>query len=532
MRFKILKISLAISLVAVLLFSLIYSAIMPSVQYGKYVRADMLFEGGCQDSFITITSEIFEETFEESFFGLIVMRLDEPFMEIDGRAIKLDYPAQITDGVLYLPIIDIAHAIGGRVVYDGERITIFYDGRHIVFGFGDEEYSIGKCLRRSPLGVSEETLNFDVLLSGDTVFITNTLQTRALLVRTREGKRPGSIHNAYRAVCNGDGLLYLKFRCQRTAKSAIDGLQSDDVVIFAHPNGIVTTTSHPGGNPNTQVLPTLSDRWGAERVDTDSFIRYLSQSEKTTTDILVAVVDTGIDASHPQFVNRLRVDLGYNFVDNNTNTADDNGHGTHVAGILTDCTPDNVKIIPYKSLNAFGSGTDLQSVLAIKAAADKGVKVINISLGSIDVSGRTAYIWEEAINYAIERGSVSVAAAGNDRLNTSYVLPAGLMQVITVSASDKSDRSADFSNYGDSVDVAAPGVDILSANPGGGYTYDDGTSMSAPFVSAVASMYVLVNQAYFPAELQSLIRRTTQSRGLIWNMYLGTGVLNCKYRVG
>lgn len=206
--------------------------------------------------------------------------------------------------------------------------------------------------------------------------------------------------------------------------------------------------------------------------------------------VTIAVVDTGVDLGHPDL--SPKIVGGYDFVNGDTVAQDDNGHGTHVAGIAA-AVSDNgtgiagvswgARIMPVKVLDASGNGTFADAAAGITWAADSGAQVINLSFGG--TSGST--VLQDAVDYAYGKGAVIVAAAGNSGSN--FVLyPARYPHVIAVAATDGTDTRAGFSNYGPEVALAAPGLSIYSTTRGGNYGYLSGTSMSAPFVSGLAAI--------------------------------------------
>ncbi len=153
---------------------------------------------------------------------------------------------------------------------------------------------------------------------------------------------------------------------------------------------------------------------------------------KQKREINVAVLDTGVDYTHPDLKNRVLKSKGYNFVDNNSDTMDDNGHGTHVSGIIAANANDNigiagidgtldVKIIPIKVLDSNGEGDVNDIVKGIKYAADNGADIVNLSFGANEKSKLIA----EAISYAKSKGAFVVAAAGNDNEDSDNISPAG-----------------------------------------------------------------------------------------------------------
>ncbi|MEZ0324337.1 MAG: S8 family peptidase [Fimbriimonas sp.] len=208
--------------------------------------------------------------------------------------------------------------------------------------------------------------------------------------------------------------------------------------------------------------------------------------------VVVAVLDTGVDYNHVDLSGK--VTKGHDWADNDEDPMDLEGHGTHVAGTIGAKTNNgvgvagigyNVSILAIRVLG-IGGGTAEWVAGGITEATDKGADIINMSLGSASPSQAI----EDAVNYAWSKGVVVVAAAGNDG-STSKHYPGAFEKVICVGASDKDDARAGFSNYGaDWVDVAGPGVGVLSTVPGNSYQEYDGTSMASPNVAGVASLVI------------------------------------------
>lgn len=214
---------------------------------------------------------------------------------------------------------------------------------------------------------------------------------------------------------------------------------------------------------------------------------------KQKREVKVAVLDTGVDYTHPDLKDRVLKDKGYNFVDNDSETMDDNGHGTHVSGIIAASANNNIgvsgitgtlniKILPVKVLDENGEGEVSNIVKGIKYAVDNGADIINLSFGTNSKSKEI----EEAINYAKSKGVFVVAAAGNDGESDDNSSPAS-DGAFAVAAMDYNYKVADFSDYGSCIKISAPGEEILSTVPGG-YEAWDGTSMAAPIVSGIAAM--------------------------------------------
>lgn len=204
--------------------------------------------------------------------------------------------------------------------------------------------------------------------------------------------------------------------------------------------------------------------------------------------VIIAVLDTGVDLSHPALKDRLL--SGWDMVSDDHLPNDEGdglgwGHGTHVTGILAKVAPQS-QLLPVRVLDSNGRGNTFTLAYAIEWAVKQGADVINLSLGAESDSR----VLRDAIQQAISQGVVVVAAAGN--LNTAEPqFPASYPDVIAVTAVDSTNHKADFANYGlQWVDLAAPGVGITSTiigPQGSGYASWSGTSMSTPFVSGAVA---------------------------------------------
>ncbi|MEG4204979.1 S8 family serine peptidase [Microcoleus sp. Pol7_A1] len=265
----------------------------------------------------------------------------------------------------------------------------------------------------------------------------------------------------------------------------------------------------------------------------------------TGNGIVVAVVDTGVDYTHPDldgniwqntdeiagngidddrngYIDDIR---GWDFVasDNNPMDLDFDGHGTHIAGAIaaerndfgiTGVAP-NAKIMPVRVLPAFGSGSENNIAAGIRYAADNGANVINLSLGSgFSLSTQV----NNAIEYANNKGSVVVMAAGNSGVDQpSYPARNADRLGIAVGSIDINGRMADTSNRAGSTAldyVVAPGVDIYSTTPYSTYDTLTGTSMATPQVAGVAALVLNANPTLTPAQVEYILTTTANRNGL------------------
>ncbi|MDZ4170289.1 MAG: S8 family serine peptidase [Coriobacteriia bacterium] len=250
--------------------------------------------------------------------------------------------------------------------------------------------------------------------------------------------------------------------------------------------------------------------------------------------VVIAVIDTGVDLVNVEFAGRLVA--GRDFVNGDSSAQDDEGHGTHVASIAAASADNSVggsglaplcRIMPVKVLDSEGSGTNFDVAEGIRWAADRGARVINLSLGSRQYSQAIA----EAVQYALRKDVVVVAAAGNDATSVDY--PARLPGVIAVSAVDSNMRLASFSNRGAEIDIAAPGVDILATLPGGRMEAWQGTSMASPFVAAAAALVRSSNPQLTQAQTAARLTSSARDIGPVGqDSSFGAGMLNAAAAVG
>jgi thermitase len=261
------------------------------------------------------------------------------------------------------------------------------------------------------------------------------------------------------------------------AATALARLKHSASVEFAEPDATAEAADVPDD-------PSFSLQWGMSKIKApDAWT-----TNKGSATVKVAVLDTGVSLSHPDLQGKVVATRNFS----SSSTVDDvNGHGSHVAGIAAAATNNgigvaglgySVDIMDVKVLGDSGSGLYSDMISGITWAADNGANVINLSLGGTMASSAL----ESAVNYAWSKGVVVAAAAGNKSSSAPFY-PAYYANVMAVAATTDLDKLASFSDYGDWVDVAAPGISIYSTVPGG-YGYMSGTSMASPFVSGLAAL--------------------------------------------
>jgi subtilisin family serine protease len=262
-------------------------------------------------------------------------------------------------------------------------------------------------------------------------------------------------------------------------------------------------------------------------------------------EVIIAIIDTGIALYHEDLLNKIV--SGYNFVNDNFDVQDDNGHGTLVASIAAAETDNDIgvagvgwfsKIMPLKAFDKNGEGTYQDIALAIRFAAEQGAKIINLSFGNVVDS----FILKDACRFAYERGCVLVAATGNTASDVLY--PAQYDDYcIAVGASDAFDNIALFSNFGPAVDVVAPGVDIFGAmyspaTPGDLklYGWGSGTSYAAPHVAGAVALLIAYKPTLTNSQIMLLLKYTADDVNFSSypgvDDYMGYGRLNLETLLG
>jgi subtilisin family serine protease len=229
--------------------------------------------------------------------------------------------------------------------------------------------------------------------------------------------------------------------------------------------------------------------------------------------VTIAVLDSGVDPTHPDLAAKFVA--GYNFFDNNTNTADVYGHGTKAAGTAAAITNNgagvssvawNAKIMPIRVTGTDGWATISGLANGTTWAADHGARVISMSFQNPSDSASVL----SAASYARSKGAVVIGAAGN---TGAYDATAASDQMIIVGATDSADNVASWSSYGPSVDLAAPGVGLYTTTNGGGYATWSGTSAATPVVSGVVALLFGANPSLKPSDIDSILKSTAVDFG-------------------
>ncbi|AJZ83140.1 MULTISPECIES: S8 family peptidase [Streptomyces] len=295
-------------------------------------------------------------------------------------------------------------------------------------------------------------------------------------------------------------------KLRRTYDSAINGFSASGLTdteakrLAADPSVAKVVQNHRYTIKGTQENP---PSWGLDRIDQEDTEgdKAYNYPDSAGEGVTAYVIDTGVRTSHKDFDGRAT--SGFDAVDNDDSADDGNGHGTHVAGTIAGAehgVAKKAKVVAVRVLDDQGSGTTEQVVAGIDWVTEnhEGPSVANMSLG-----GTPDEALDAAVQKAIDSGVTFAVAAGNESSDASGSSPARVKDAITVASSTDQDEQSDFSNYGDVVDIYAPGSDITSDwNTGDDATNTiSGTSMATPHVVGAAAVYLSGHQDAKPADV-------------------------------
>ncbi|MBG6132483.1 thermitase [Aquimarina sp. EL_43] len=323
-------------------------------------------------------------------------------------------------------------------------------------------------------------------------------------------KEEQKLYRMHELECNIDDISQIE-----------DMLRNDPNISFVEVNQLYETKFIP----NDPAFPQL---YGVQRINCPA------AWNKTLGDgVTVAVIDSGVDYNHEDIKSNMWTKngkYGYNFSENNDDPYDntEKGHGTHVAGTIAAIANNNTGIIgvapkaKIMAIKIFPNAYTNVIAKALKFAVDNGAKILNNSWGPTQRTPSSPTL-EAAIDYVHSKGGICVFAAGNSGDDTKYYSPANYNKTIAVGATNSNNKRPTFSNHGKSVDIYAPGHNILSLqNKSNSYSYKSGTSMSAPHVSGALALLLSTNpHLTFNQILSKLSSSSTQISSEI-------KLLNCK----
>jgi subtilisin family serine protease len=406
-------------------------------------------------------------------------------------------------------------------------------------------------------GVYKYSLSEGKLNKADKLFLAKNKDDSLILkVRTKEDINQLSYQYGLtdiKEITFGDGYIAYEVRTPKKAKNTFLEVESSPRIIDAWPNYLVKKAVTPN-----DTLYSL--QWALPKIQAPQ----AWDIDKGSSSVIVAVIDTGVEYNHPDLAgnvwrNTAEV-IGNGIDDDNNNYIDDywgfdfssatynsatgkwsqdsdgpmdnDGHGTHVSGIISAVTNNNLgvaglswhsKIMAVKFIDG-EYGTTANAIRSIKYAIDNGAKILNCSWGG---EGRDMLL-VETLEYAKSSGAIIIGAAGNNsaNLDNNPFYPASESSVMAVSATDQNDQLASFSNYGSVIEVSAPGVNIASTMLGT-YFYSSGTSMAAPYVSALAALLWSKNPTWTNEQIKNAIKASVDDLGSTGrDNYFGHGRIN------
>ncbi len=339
---------------------------------------------------------------------------------------------------------------------------------------------------------------------------------------------PGPSANKFSAQGEPVGqLFFVSYDSGQDPEEVAGILSEDPAVQYSEPNYLAGVAGNPGTlplrfEPND---PYYKFQWHFQNIQMPA-----AWDTSTGQDVIVSIVDTGIDFSASDLANTNRLP-GYDFVNDDSDPTDDNKHGTHVAGTVAQSTNNNTgvagmaynaRLLPVKVLGADGNGTYENIIKGIIYATDQGARVINMSLAGTNPSAGLL----DAVRYAHSRGVILVAAAGNSNGPVAY--PAAYDDyVVAVGAVRYDNTRARYSNFGPEIDLVAPGGDVQvdqngdgyadgvlqqTLRSGGGHSYQffEGTSMASPHVAGLAALLLARKPGASPAEIENVMAQTAR----------------------
>lgn len=305
-----------------------------------------------------------------------------------------------------------------------------------------------------------------------------------------------------------------------------DLMNLDPAILAASPNSVVGYSESSSsfnfdpssfnfdGSSTPAALAQARNQWAWQRTNLEA-----AQQATWGQGVKIAVLDTGVDYTHPELKSKTLI--GYDAVKSRLDGMDVQGHGTFVAGVITQIAP-AAKILPVRVLNADGYGTVANIMNGLQFALDSGANIINLSLSSTT----DFKILHRLVQTARLQGVLVLSAAGNDN-NSDRYYPAAYQEGMGIAATDLQDYKSNFSNYNSYMSLSAPGVNIYSMWKGNGYGWGNGTSFSTPMVAAGAAVIKSLHPAYSPDQLKIALRNTVDGFAINCSCWgLGTGRLN------
>ncbi len=435
----------------------------------------------------------------------------EEMLQQLGRSRKRRFGALLGGGV-FAAVLLIVVGVVGYQMYRGEKNGQGKPTDQTVW-----EVKVGENTELTEPATAEEfnqQLQAVIDKYDDELVISGQRSSNRLLLNFKEGTLDLSDFLADKVIASENSMIVIQFATEEEAKRCMEILRSTEGVTYVEEDTYTNMIDEKSDGKDAEAAKGkmfnygyVSDvsgyqyyTWGAMDMQLDQLAAWMRES--VSGQAVVAVVDSGVKANSET---KDRILEGIDLVDSSADAQMDyDGHGTHVSGTILDCTQGlDIKILPVRVLNEEGVGAASVISLGVYYAVEEGAQVINLSLG-----GPHSDCQDAAIEKALELGVLVVAAAGNEGAGIGTVehCPAHIEDVLTVGAYMQNHQIADFSNYGDCVDVSAPGYEVVSYGLNDDLVALDGTSMATPHVSALAAMLCMCYPDASPAQIQKYIK--------------------------
>ncbi len=335
--------------------------------------------------------------------------------------------------------------------------------------------------------------------------LSDKYQTGRILVKP-DTDLPSSVLKSASNVISFNGWYFLQFNTENATKNAYKALKAD----YGTDN-VVLDSVFKVDLPKAVSTQKIQDKdnylsWGIKNMGMDKVQRKLKATGNKTK-VTVAIIDTGISLFESGIQDRITD--AFDFVALNPFPLDLNGHGTHCASTIIDATPDNVKIMPIKTMTAIGFGTNFHTIFGLVYAYYMGADIVNMSLGGEDPFQLKPY--DAFLKDMVDAGMTICVAAGNEAADVQYSYPASSQYVITVGATKMNNRvDKEYSNYGSKVDFVAPGTEIEGLSTVMGIplvAYMSGTSMATPHITAACALIKCVYPKYNQKQIYAVLKK-------------------------
>lgn len=449
----------------------------------------------------------------------VVLQLGNNKMIVDGMEEKVDASGVVTPIIrndrTLLPLRAVCEALGCTVEWNASTsvATVSYEDRSVEFWINHTRIRVNKTQVKEidvapiiqddrtllPLRYLEElgfVVDWDSLTKS--AVVSNPYTTCTLVVGMKSGYTLTADEAKGGTIIQQNGTQYLiRYENMTAIQAAEEAFASTAGVDYVHPQRVLYTASYNSYVP--------------EAISADEYITYITRNYGDDV-VKVALLDTGVEWDNQYFVKRIsrgEIDL----VDGDNKADDDNGHGTQMAGVLAELTPENVEILPVKVLNSQGRGTDTDIAQGIRYAVDEGVEVIVLGCNATVPGCSASRPIQDAIDYAADENIPVVVPAGNERLNTKWSVISQDDVPFTTVATNKDSVLSTLSNYGSNVLVAAPGLGVTTTGLRGRLVEVSGSSYSAAVTGAILSMYKLEDPKAKLNECRQFLMDNTVDKG-------------------